>query len=505
MNRSYIAIVILLAGFAAVGSSQPAAAEARLSIGGAYEPLGSFEVGRVTYLSLSDLAVRLGGSLDWEHVGHEVTYAGETWRFHFLVDAPYVRAGDSLVNIVYPVTIRDGQLFVPAKTFIPLFDRALPRSLAWDESANLVRVESGFFSVSDLSLQRKANGLLIEIFLAQAVSYDIFVTEGNWLNISLFDATVNANRIASRRDPRYAYKVNARQLGTTAQVSLRLKQPIESWSDKIVTDPLRLQVSIADLGFEFASDELATVGTDEKIDVIVIDPGHGGRDNGAVGHRGTREKDINLAISRELEHLLKKDRGFRVIMTRANDRTVSLRERADIANSSGADLFISIHSNASPKRHVQGWNVFFLAPAKNDSARAVEQLENSFFLREIAEQGESTEEEIDPVVGILNEMLMTEFQAESFDFAMMLDREMRRRLNTPARGVDQAGFFVLNKVFMPSVLVEAAFISNPAEEQLLKTRGYQRAVARSIFDAIVRFRDKYEQPESQPETAQSER
>ncbi|MCH7947512.1 MAG: N-acetylmuramoyl-L-alanine amidase, partial [candidate division Zixibacteria bacterium] len=113
-------------------------------------------------------------------------------------------------------------------------------------------------------------------------------------------------------------------------------------------------------------------------------PGHGGQDYGAIGKKGTREKDICLAIDKELAKIIRKDKQFKVVMTRDRDKTITLQERARIANESAADLFISIHANASLKDHVRGWNVFFLAPAKNDSARAVAQFENSVFLREHA-------------------------------------------------------------------------------------------------------------------------
>jgi N-acetylmuramoyl-L-alanine amidase len=125
----------------------------------------------------------------------------------------------------------------------------------------------------------------------------------------------------------------------------------------------------------------------------------------------------------------------------------------------------------------------------------VEQLENSFFLREVstleAHQAGS-DEEYDPIKGILSEMLMTEFQAESHEFALMVDKEFRRRLKTTARGVDQAGFFVLNKVFTPSVLVETAFISNKTEEKLLNDKKFHKKVATGIYEAIKRFKVKYE-------------
>jgi N-acetylmuramoyl-L-alanine amidase len=186
-------------------------------------------------------------------------------------------------------------------------------------------------------------------------------------------------------------------------------------------------------------------------------------------------------------------------MTRDQDKYIDIYDRARIANKAGADLYVSIHCNASPRQSAHGWNVFFLAAAKNDSARAVAQLENSFFLRELNSGGSDSDvgpddsPADDPIVNILNEMIMTEFQTESHDFAMMIDREFRRNLKTQPRGVDQAAFVVLNNVYTPSVLVETAFISNKTEEKLLKSKDYQKDIARSIYEAIKRFKNKYDQ------------
>ena len=294
------------------------------------------------------------------------------------------------------------------------------------------------------------------------------------------------------------YRLKTHQIGETGQVSFRLKRNVEKWHHKIVYDPPRIQISIADAAFNLdTADTAPVIGPDNKIDVIVIDPGHGGGDYGAIGKGGTREKDVVLGISKELAKLIRKDKQFKVIMTRDRDKTLTLQQRADVANKAAADLFISIHANSSLKRNVRGWNVFFLAPAKNDSARAVAQFENSAFLKDqrLADTDPTAgmmEYGDDPILGILNEMIMTEFQAESHDFAMMADREMRRAVDIPARGVDQAGFYVLNMVFSPSVLVESGFISNKNEEKLLKSSKYQKKVAKALYQAIKRFRSKYE-------------
>jgi N-acetylmuramoyl-L-alanine amidase len=470
----------------------------KISISGGYEEIRSLDQDHIVYYSLSELAEVLGGQLDWEIIGHKVKYTDDNFRFNFLIESPYFRLDDSLYNLTYPVLYDEGQLFVAAETFTPFLDGVTTQKITWDGDSRILRVEPEYFNVTDLAVSRKANGILIEVFLTSAIKYDVFVTEGNWINISIPDARINSPRILSRKDPRFMYKLNVHQIANTGQISLRLKKNVNKWSHKLVFDPPRIQISIPDIDFEIdPNDTNPVIGPDNKIDVVVVDPGHGGKDYGAIGQHGTREKDIVLSIGKELAKIIRKDKQFKVIMTRDRDEYVSLEDRAKIANEAGADLFISIHANASPRDKVTGWNVFFLAPARNDSARSVAQLENSFFLRELSNGGDSQGESdddayYDPVVNILNEMIMTEFQSESHDFAMMVDREFRRSLETPARGVDQAGFFVLNKVYTPSVLVEAAFISNRSEEKILKDKKYQKEIAESIYRAITRFKAKYE-------------
>ncbi len=462
------------------------------------ETVASYDESGVTYISLSELAEIVGGTLDWEQLGQKISYADGGFHFSFLIKAPFCTLNDSILNLTYPVAFRDGQLFVPALTFVPILDPVLSQKVTWNNQERSVRLESSYFNVTDLSFSPKANGLLIEVNLAAPLPYDIFVTEGSWINISFRGGVLNAARLESREDRRFLFDLKTLQEEGVAQLSLQLRRPITVWHHKLANDPPRIQISIADAKFTMDSSQAAPkIGPDKKIDAIVIDPGHGGSDYGAIGRGGTREKDVTLAIARALSDLIRKDKLFRVVMTRNSDKQLTLQERADIANNAGADLFVSIHANASPLPGAQGWNVFFLAPARNDSARAVEQLENSYFLRDASASARNDDSDSpsvadNPVVGILNEMIMTEFQAESSDLAIMMDRELRKRLDIPARGVDQAGFFVLNKVFTPSVLVESAFITNHSEEKLLKKSGFQQQLAAAIYEAVKRFKLKYE-------------
>jgi len=476
--------------------STAGADKVKVAMAGGYDEIGAFSENDIVYISLSDLANVLGGRLSWEIVGHTVLYADVGFEFKFLIGSPFLNLNDTTFNMTYDAVLEKGQLFVSAATCLPLLDRVTAQNIIWVPDRKTIRVDSEYFNVTDLSVQAKANGLLIDIYLTTPLAYEIFVTEGNWLNVSIRDARINRSRVLSRRDSRYMYQLKVHQVeNNTGQVSLRLRRNITVWSHRIEYNPTRIQISIKDANFQLdTTTTRPVIGPDDKIDVIVIDPGHGGDDYGAIGQKGTREKDVALSIARKLASIIRKDKQFKVILTRDRDKTISLERRARIANDAGADLFISIHANASPRKQIRGWNVFFLAPALNDSARAVEQLENSYFLRESnpAAADPDDNDYQDPVASILSDMLMTEFQVESHDFAQMIDREFRKRLDIPARGIDQAGFFMLNKVFTPSVLIESAFISNKTEEKKLKSKKYQEKVARGLYEAIKRFKAKYE-------------
>lgn len=472
------------------------AGDMELNISGTKEKISSFEKDGIVYFSFSEFTERFGGLLDWEVIGHTVRYTEDTINFEFLLNSPFIKRNDETFNIIYPAQFEKGMIYLPAETFIPYLNEVFYQKISYDKKDRRIEVNSDYYNVNDISFAAKANGLLIEVFLNKAMAYDVFVTEGNWINISIRDAKLNRPNILARKNSRFMYQLKAYQQNQNGQISIRLKRKVEKWHHKFINDPPRIQISISDVDFEMEpGDSMPREGLDNKIDVIVIDPGHGGEHYGAVGRKKTKEKDVALDIAKELAKLIRKDKEFKVIMTRDRDKTVTLEDRAKIANDAACDLFISIHANSSVKKHIQGWNVFFLAQAKNDSARSVAQFENSAFLRDKADElnyGHDEGDFEDPIMGILNEMLMTEFQTESHDFAMMIDREFRRNLETPARGVDQAGFFVLNRVFAPSVLVESAFISNEKEEKLLKDSKYQKKIAESIYTAIKRFKSKYE-------------
>jgi len=217
--------------------------------------------------------------------------------------------------------------------------------------------------------------------------------------------------------------------------------------------------------------------------LIVIDPGHGGEDPGAVGKYGTKEKDINLKISLLVKQKLIEE-GFNVLLTREEDVFIPLVKRTDFANKNNADIFISIHCNASekPSGTDYGFEVYFLSEKATDpDAVATERLENEVI------KFEKPTEELTKLQRILWSMIVNEFINESAKLCSIIGKEVTSRTKQNYRGVKQAGFYVLRGAQMPAVLVECGFISNPNEELKLAQTDFQNLIADGIVSAIKRY------------------
>jgi N-acetylmuramoyl-L-alanine amidase len=214
---------------------------------------------------------------------------------------------------------------------------------------------------------------------------------------------------------------------------------------------------------------------------IVIDPGHGGDETGAKGPAGTVEKDVTLAIARQLRAAIEHRLGLRVLLTRDADTTVGLDERAALANNNKADLFVSIHANASVSPVPLGAEVFYLS---------------------LDEYGERVKREAEPGVAqlptlgggerqvelILWEMAQARHLQDSAVLASIVEQQLRSRVPMSARAIQQAPFRVLVGANMPAVLVEVGFLTNPGEESKLASPEHQGQLVQALFESIVRFR-----------------
>jgi N-acetylmuramoyl-L-alanine amidase len=219
-----------------------------------------------------------------------------------------------------------------------------------------------------------------------------------------------------------------------------------------------------------------------SIRTIVLDPGHGGEEIGARGVNGAMEKDITLDVARRLKAAIEARLGIRVLLTREDDRLVPLDDRTSIANNNKADLLISIHVNASPRRDARGAEVFYLS-LDGLSAETRRMAENPQGKTLPTLGGGSRDIEL-----ILWETAQARHLAESAVLGGFIEEELRKSVGMSLRSLQQASFRVLVGANMPAVLVEIGFVSNPDQEAQLITDGYKNQVVQAIYGAIIRYR-----------------
>jgi N-acetylmuramoyl-L-alanine amidase len=219
--------------------------------------------------------------------------------------------------------------------------------------------------------------------------------------------------------------------------------------------------------------------------LVVLDPGHGGKDPGAVGN-GFREKDINLAIGLKMEKVLK-TRGFDVKMTRNTDVYLKLQERTDIANKANADMFVSIHVNSLPPgKNSAGFEIYLMALPTDKDALALAKIENREYVEDKSANGEASDRRTELLLKILGDMQQNNKINESTVVAEVLFKAGSSQ-GIPMKRVAQAPFFVLRGAGMPAVLLETGFITNANEAKLLAHAGYQQKIADAMADGIQNY------------------
>ncbi len=229
--------------------------------------------------------------------------------------------------------------------------------------------------------------------------------------------------------------------------------------------------------------------------IIAIDAGHGGDDPGAIGLLGTREKDVVLRMARDLYRMVKAHPGMRPVMIRRGDYYVDLRSRMRLARKHKADLFISIHANSARKRSARGVSVYTLSSrgATSQAAKWLAEREN----RADIIGGTRIRPGVDKgLAKMLLDLSQTSTSKASVDAASVVLRELSKITHVHRRGLERAGFVVLKSPDVPSILIETGFISNPSEEVRLRSRRYQRRIARRILRGIVHYFMKNAPPDT---------
>lgn len=265
-----------------------------------------------------------------------------------------------------------------------------------------------------------------------------------------------------------------------------LRYPVDIYKGAVVV-PSKFNYEIIDVIFKPAYPQLkAEPSYTAKIKKIVIDPGHGGRDPGAIGVTGLREKDVCLDIGRRLRTALE-SRGFEAYLTRDNDRFIELKERANFANRRDADLFISIHANANMARRISGLEVYYVARDVDDSRRALASAENAELKLESCAFMPQTRN----LKATVWDMIYSQNRCESVELGRQICDYASRNLDIKVSGIKGAAFYVLKLTQMPAILVEVGYLSNSYEEKLLRKGFYRQQICEAIAGGLRDYCQDY--------------
>lgn len=408
--------------------------------------------------------------------------------------SPFVILGERVLQMPISCEYKDGDIWVPVRFFVPILKEVKNLTNAqFASNGTDVDLPASNANLFGVQIDEKANGTLIRVLTGKTFDKSNISTRysRNWLYLDVLNGRIDTKTFQIRLEKGLVKKIVPLQLDQLAQVSFQLSRDISDLKLELTQRPNEIWISIP-ANDRLSPDFIEKLNADKekwRIDKIIIDPGHGGKDPGAIGPSGVKEKDVVLAIAKKLRDLLKKKLDATVVMTRDSDVFVPLTERTKFANREQGKLFLSIHANANRNRHVNGLTTYFLGQARSEEALEIAQLENSVIKYETDKGAYSrlTDESF-----ILASMAQNDYNKESQDFAAMVQDEVSDLMDMKDRGVKQAGFYVLVGASMPNILIETAFISNRNEERMLNSSRQQSKIAEAIFRSVKKFKEKYE-------------
>ena len=459
------------------------------------------EESEMLYFRANDLARIFKATQFWNSSNRKIVLGINQTRFTFTVDTRVVVIDGEPVMLRTPVLYDAGFVMIPMEFVLDVAPPYTTNALAWEAGERTLSVERIGYNVSRLDFTITADRSTATIELEEPLVHHADTNTPGLIRLKIYGGRLD-EKAFTVREPRGMFnEVRVEQTDSDVFLYFDVKKYAERVRVEREDSPPRIHVVLekGDLPEipepDFAgrkSEEIVGWRSAEpkrlEIKTVIIDPGHGGKDYGKVGVTGTLEKDVNLEIAKRVRERLEQELGVKTVLTREDDRLLSLTQRTEIANQMDGDLFISIHCNSWFSEETGGFEAYFLSPAKTDYDRAVAAAENAAdeFANVKSDAGND-------IQFILWDVVQNEFINESSHFAELVQKAMSDRLEVRNRGVKQAGFTVLQGARMPAVLIETAFLSNPGEEKLLLTESFREQVTDGILEAVRRFRERFEQ------------
>jgi N-acetylmuramoyl-L-alanine amidase len=446
-------------------------------------PISYVQQGSQAYVSASEVVAALGGSIEPDSNGFKITINNTVAAFG--PDSRYAVVRDDLIEMpVAPISI-EGRPYVPWQFFQGLLARSSSLDVGWDSASNVLVVRP---------IQRDAIGVQVSVANVEGTTKMVLTLSGPAEYAIVKEPAAYVVRFKSPLRAPFAEQGYedphvAKVTFVASELRIQLAAPDVVGDAYQLENPPRIVLDFrkgAPLA-PGAAQPLPGIRPQDVpgIHTIVIDPGHGGKEVGAVGPNGVYEKDITLALSRKLAASLASKIGARVVLTREDDSVVSLDQRTALANQYKADLFLSVHLNAAVVRDAKGSETYFLSlEASDELARKAADTENA---ASAAAHDASSDLKL-----ILWDLAQQTYIGESSRFAQAIQEEMNSATGVSNRGVKQAPFKVLVGATMPAALVEVGFISNPDEETKLQSAEFQDLMIDALTRAVQRYKTDYE-------------
>ena len=434
-------------------------------------------------------------------------------RLEFKVaDKTFTVTGDSRLVITpegelllpVPVLDHEGDLWLPLVLLEEVIGPQISERLSWDPVARRLHLGTAVYNVTGLSSRILGRTTEVTITCTEPLGFRTTSPQSGVIDLKIYGGQVNTSAVGTTHRRGLLHGARSRQYRDNCLVTLQVDQLVGRYRTYTSDGGRRIVVVLEEeqvsalpepvpLGQQNVNIATGPVDTthDIRIRTVVVDPGHGGHDVGAVGRRGILEKDVNLAVARELRRYLERESDLKVVLTRDGDDHVDLQQRAEIADLADGDLFVSLHCNSWFNDGAQGLETYFLSPAQSDWARSVEAAEN---------QAGAATPETDDVAFIVWDLVQNSFISHSSQLAEIVQERTCAGADLQNRGVRQAGFRVLVGAHMPAVLVEMGFLSHAEEEERLGDSRFQRRLARALGESLLAYRDLTELAAAQGDT-----
>jgi len=444
---------------------------------------------------LDELTRILGGTLTviQEELTVEWQFSGETIEFSH--GSPLYRAGRRVYNLPTAPGFDGGSFLVPVRFLTRDLEELFPDIFIFDAAAGELRDIRDFAHLKSFRVEVDPNSTYIGLLTTSPVKFALDNTKPGSFLLNLYDTRISSAIEDSVSQVGYVDSVEVIPYADGVQLLFHLNDKAGRYRVAETTQPTGLSVTFFGQPLDgVKSPVVSTVGSppvtehrDYTIKSIMIDPGHGGKDPGAVAGRTLYEKDINLKISKMLAEMLELE-GFHVTMTRENDTFVPLSSRTRLANENSSDIFVSVHCNSSASKNLNGFEVYFLSEAKTDEERTVAHRENMSLKYERPDLDPAT---LGDIQFIFWDLAQNEFLTESYECAQTIVQEVSHGLDVERCHVKQAGFYVLNGVYMPSVLIEMAYLSNSEDRARITSDAYLKKMIRHLSSGITEYIHTY--------------